>query len=252
LKDKEEATVRKNVENALNKATKSVEDLTETLEAKTSELEESAAANTEQESKIQELTTELEAAQEELKNKDEELASTVQTLEDMTKDRAAEDRMAELEDAGVVHSDTETQTAKVREMSDEDFASYKDELVSIRAAVVSELAKASETAEADAKAEEEAKKVAEEAKKAEDEKAAAEKADADAENADDETASEEEEDEESASEDDEESTVPANINPAQAAMASLNMEYIPSADVVKKYTDLGAAMAKRMQTKKEE
>lgn len=238
LNEKEEANVRKNIEDALEQATNTIDQLTTELEGKNTELSTISETASEYESKVEELTTELEAAREELKSKDEELASTNQKLEDMLKDRAAELRMAELEDAGVVNSDREAQTAKVREMSDEDFASYRDELVSIRKAVLAELEKAREKAEADAKAEEEAKKAEEKAKEDKAKETTA------ADEADKETASEE--GTETASEDEEESTAPANITPGQAAMASLNMEYIPKADVVEKYRNLGAAMAKRM------
>ena len=246
LNEKEEAKVRKNIEGALEQAATTVEELTSELEVKNTEVLAATEAASETESKIQELTSALEAAQIDLTSKDEALASANQTLEDMNKDRAAEGRMVELEDAGVVTSDKESQTAKIREMSIEDFASYRDELVSIRAAVVAELEKAHKAVEADAKAEEEAK--AEEKAKADKDKSADDTA---AKEADKDTASDKEEDTESASEEGEESTSPANITPGQAAMASLNMEYMPSADVTEKYAAFGEQMAKRMLKKED-
>jgi membrane protein involved in colicin uptake len=142
--------------------------------------------------------------------------------------------------------------AKVREMSDEDFASYKEELVSIRAAVVSELEKAREKAEADAKAEEEAaKKAAEEAKNAgkDSEKEVKKAAEEAAKKAAEEAAKAAAEGEEAASE--EESVIPAQITPGQATAAALNMEYIPGEDVMAKYAKLGQAMAAKWKKSEE-
>ena len=177
----------------------------------------------------------------------------------MKKDRAAEVRMADLEDAGVARSDRDSQVTKVREMTDEDFASYKDELVSIREAVVAELEKARNEAEANAKAEEEAAdKAAEEAKKAnpfvkkedmeDEEEDPKKKKGKKKEKCSDEDASEDAEDSEEASEE-KEATVPAHITPGQAAMASLNMEYIPSEDLMSKYAKIGEAMAEEFKKK---
>jgi len=236
--EKEEAEIRRKTEAELERAASTISDLTTSLEEKNtefSELEEKVTAN---ESRIQELESELEAAQKELETANEKLGDTEQALEDMKKDRTAVDRMAEIEDAGVVSSDREAQTAKVREMSDEDFASYKDELVSIRESVVAELAKAEEK--------EEAEEEKEEATEDTDAQAEEEAGEETAEEESEEEASEEEasEEEETASEDDE-TTTPAEITPGQAAMASLNMEYIPSDDLMSKYAKLGEAMAAR-------
>lgn len=225
---KEEEAIRKSTEEALQESATTIADLTSSLETKTDEVASLEEKLSESESAKKELEEQLEAANEELTKKGEELASITQEIEDMKKDRAAENRMAELEDAGVANTDREAQTAKVREMTDEDFASYKDELVSIRESVIAELDRAK--AEADAKAEEEAKKAEEEAAQAEEtdegEKAAAE------------------EGEESASEEEtEEKPAPAEIAPGLAAQAALNLETVPSADVKSKYEDLGRAMA---------
>ena len=66
-------------------------------------------------------------------------------------------RMAELEEAGVARKDKEAQTTKVREMSDEDFTSYKEELISIREAVLTELEETKAASEEEEVKEEEAK-----------------------------------------------------------------------------------------------
>ncbi len=262
--EKEEAEIRKRTEAELQKAASSISELTTALEGKNSEVSEYEVKLSETEARITELASELEAAKKELETANTKLAETVATLENISKDRAAEQRMAELESAGVIRSDRDSQTSKVREMTEEDFASYKDELVSIRQAVVAELEKARDKAEADAKAEEEA------AKKAADE---AEEAKKKAAPADDEKnmvmdpktgkpvmdpktgkpmmkkkCSVEEssiEEKEEASETNEEKTAPAQISMGDVAKASLNLEYLPSEDLVAKYRKLGQAMAKR-------
>ncbi len=260
--EKEEAEIRKKTEVELQKAAASITDLTAALELKNTEVAEYEVKLTESETRVTELSSELEAAKKELETANTKLAETVATLENITKDRAAEKRMAELESAGVIRADRDSQMAKVREMTEEDFASYKDELVSIRQAVVAELDKAREKAEADAKAEEEAAKKAaeEEAKKKADEevvldpktgkpvmdpktgKPMMKKKMASSEEAD---ASENKEEQASDSKEEEEKPAPAQIPLGQVAMASLNMEYLPSEDLVAKYRKMGEAMAEK-------
>ena len=239
--EKEEVKIREKTEATLKKSAETISELTLTLEEKTAEASDLEVKLSDSEAKIQELETELEAAGKELETSKEQIVKVEKEIEDMKKDRAAEQRMAELEDAGVAHSDRETQTVKVKEMTDEDFASYRDELVSIREAVVAELEKArEEKAEADAKAEE---KAAEEAEEKKEEKADEEKAE-EKEEAEEEKAEEEAEEKAAEEKKEEDTTAPAEITPGQAAMASLNMEYIPSPDLVDKYKKLGEAMAK--------
>lgn len=253
--DKEEAEIRKQTQAELEKAASTISDLTSALEEKNSEFAGMEEKLTASDARVTELESELEAAKKETEEANTKLGETEQALEDMKKDRAAELRMAELEDAGVARSDKEDQLAKVREMSDEDFASYKDELVSIREAVLAELeaskAEADAQAQAEAEETEEAKKMSkkeeeedeEDPKKAKDKKDKKEKSGEESEEASEETEEASEETEETASED--ETTTPAQITPGQAAMASLNMEYIPSEDLMSKYAKLGEAMAKR-------
>jgi DNA-binding transcriptional ArsR family regulator len=264
--EKEEAKIREKTEAELQKAATSISELTTALEEKNAEVSEFEEKASESEAKIQELTSELEAAKKELETANEKLGQSEKALEDMKKDRAAETRMSELEDAGVARSDKDSQMAKVREMTDEDFASYKDELVSIREAVVAELQKDREKAEADAKAEEEAAKKAaeeEEAKKMpkkddmmdeeEDPDMKKKKGKKKEKCAEGEEASEEsDEGEETASEEEEkETTTPAEVTPGMQAMASLNMEYHPTEDVMAKYRKFGEAMAKRWKKSEE-
>lgn len=248
--EKEEAEIRKRTEAELQRAAEAVSGLTSSLEEKNTEVAEYEEKLSDAEARIAELESELEAARKEVETANTKLGETEKALEDMRKDRAAENRMAELEDAGVARSDRDSQVSKVREMTDDEFASYKDELVSIREAVLAELNKAREKAEADAKAEEEAaKKAAEEAKKMmkkEDEDEMEDEEDPKMKKGKKkEKCSEESED---ASEE-KETTVPAHITPGQAAMASLNMEYIPSEDLMSKYAKIGEAMAEEFKKK---
>jgi hypothetical protein len=230
--EKEEAEIRKQTEEALSEAANTIDELTTSLEASNVEIAEKAEELSEANEKVQNLETELEAARaetEEFKTKAEEAESA---LEEMKKDRATELRVKELEEAGVV-SNKEAQSSKVREMSDEDFASYKDELISIREAIIAELSKPKE--------ESEAKEDAEEQKPAEEDAEEKEEGEEEEEKA-------EEEDEEKAEEDKE--VPPANIDPGQAMSAALNFEIFPSDDIIKKYTDMGKAMANLMTKKK--
>jgi chromosome segregation ATPase len=229
--EKEEAEVRKRTEEALQKSADTITELTNSLEEKSNEVVEAEEKASEYEAKIQELETELEAARKELEEANTKLAETENRIEEMKKDKAAELRMSELEEAGVAHSDKEKQTAKIREMSDEDFVAYKEELASLRKAVEAELEKtrkSQEEAEAK-KAEEEANKAEEEAKKAEKE-------------GEEEASEEGEEGEEEASEEDDE-TPPAELNPSYAAYAAMNFETGPSKNS-DKYKELGSTLAK--------
>lgn len=223
--EKEEADIRKKTEEALQKSATSISELTTALETKNAEVSAFEAVISEKDATVQQLTSELEAAKVELENANVKLMDSEKALNDMIKERAAERRMVEIEDAGVARSDRDSQMTKVKEMTDEEFASYKDELVSIREAVVKELEEARQVqAGVDAKAEEETAKKAEENSSKE--------------------ADVPEKQEEEASEKEEESTVPpVQITPGQAAMASLNMEYLPNKDIMAKYADLGKAMA---------
>jgi len=255
--EKEQAEIRKNTEAKLQEAATTISDLTSALETKNEEVAEFEEKALDAEAQIQELTSKLEAAEKELETSSAKLGELEKAFEDMKKDRAAELRMVELEDAGVARSDRDSQMEKVREMTDEDFASYKDELVSIREAIVAELDKARAEAEANAKAEEEAaNKAAEEAKKAmKDDKMTDEedkekmKKGKKKEKCEEESSETETESEDASEEAEEETTAPAQISPGQAAMASLNMEYIPSADLQAKYHEMGKAMAERLKTK---
>lgn len=226
---KEEAKQRERTEDALQKSAEAIADLTTALEERNADAEKANSKIDDQESTIEDLNSELEAAKKEITKSTDKLAETEKTIEEMKKDKAAELRMSELTEAGVALSDKEAQAAKIREMDDESFTSYKEELVSLRKAVEAELAKAGEESASE-----------------EDETIPEEEAEEAAEENDEEVPAEEEAEE--ASED----TPPVNVDPDTAIAGALNLEVMPSDDILAKYNEMGKAMAKRMTTNDEE
>lgn len=202
--------------NMIDKLNNSLEEtqsaLTQLKETSTEEIEttkeEASREISEKETKISELTEELEAAQKKVEETTNELASVKETLENLQKDQLAEARMKELVAAKVnITNEVEAQTAKVREMSDEDFASYKEERIALRKAVEAELAAATEDATDDTD--------------------------------DTETATED-------IDTDDTETPATDIPVGQALASAMNMETTVSNDVKTKYRDLGKAMADAM------
>lgn len=220
--EKEEAAMKQKTEEALQTSASTIDELTTALEEKSADLlvkEETVATLNKT---VEELKSGLEAAKLETSTVAEKLASVEAELEKMRKDKATEVRMAELETAGIVRKDKESQSAKVREMSDEEFASYRDELVAIREAVLAEMEAAKKEADEKSAADAETKLKEEEAKKAE-ASAAAAAADSSTQDAG--------------------NPPPAHIDPSKAVAAALNLETFPSDDVTAKYNKLGHAMA---------
>ena len=223
--EKEESEIRKKTETALEKSATTISDLTSSLEDKVTEMAELETKVSESEESIQSLNKELEAAREELETSQTSLKEKEQALDDMNKAKIADERMSELESAGVARAEKESQIEKIKEMSDEDFTSYKEELVYVRKAVEAELEKATK----DLQAKEEEAKKEKDTKKDEEAKADTKK---------DEEAKELESEKGKKSD-----TESANITPGQAAMASLNMEYTPDTNLMSKYAKLGEALA---------
>jgi len=230
--EKEEADMRVRTEDALNKSATTIDELTEALESKNTELVDSASKVVELEEKQTNLESELEAAKTEIEDATTKVAEAEKALDEMKKDKATDERMTQLEEAGVIRSDVETQRAKVREMDEETYTSYKEELEAVRASVLKEI-------EASDKSEEEA------AKKTKEEEAAAAAA------AEEDSNSDEGEEEASTEEDEELETPPANISPGTAISAALNMEIKPSEEITQKYASLGKAMAAALTNKNE-
>jgi len=230
---KEEAEMRELTELELQKAAKTIEDLTSVLETKKTEFSEVEVKLTEANEKVENLESELEAARAEIETSNGKLTETEKALEEMKKDEIANVRMSELEEAKVIRSDREAQIAKIREMSDEDFAAYKEELVAIRQSVVAELE--ANLADPSAPAEEETPSAVNPTEEEGSEEDAEE----------DEGASEE------GAEEDEE-TPPANVDPGDQLAAALNMETASIGDdILTKYSNLGKTMAENLKKQTE-
>lgn len=223
--EKEEAEQRKKTELALQESAEKIQELTVCLEGRNEDVANLNIKITDHESKITSLMSELEAAKKETEEANKKLVENETALNNLKKDRAAEIRMSELAEAKVVGSDKEAQLAKVREMSDEEFAAYKEERIVLRKSVIDELAA---TAAAHTEP-------------------ATPPASASEASTDTKIVTEEQTEEETASEED--VIEPANIDPGQAIAAAMNMEFIPTVDMKNKYAALGKAMASNMAKK---
>jgi chromosome segregation ATPase len=237
FKTKEESEMKRETEKALQTSANMIDELSQSLEAKDVVLEEKKAeilnlneSISDFETKITELKDEKTAFENEKEAFETEKADLTTRAEEaegkiegMEKDLLADTRLNELKEVGVAATSEkaiEDQTSKIREMSVEDFSSYKDELVAIREAIIAELG----------------------TKKGEDD------------NTDDANAGDGEDDSEEGSEEDDDDAASADdtsIDPAKAAFAALNMELVPGKDVVAKYLELGSQMANNIAERKE-
>jgi len=138
---REEADKIGKTEKALIKSAETIEELTSVLEAKNSELEVASLKISDLDNIILDLTSKLEAAKNEVGIINTKLVESDKIIDGMRKDKVAEIRMSELIAAKVVYSDKVVQVAKIREMADDEFNAYKNELVAIRQAIVKELEK---------------------------------------------------------------------------------------------------------------
>ena len=139
LSSREEADARREAEEALGVAKETFEVLKASLEAKNAKITEyeEALANldtsepTAAEVAANEKIVELEKAVEELTERAKVAEAALDTI---AREETAASRMAELTEAGVSLDEeaAEAQYAKIREMSDEDFQSYKSELVALK------------------------------------------------------------------------------------------------------------------------
>ena len=273
FKQKEEADMRKETETALTNAAETITQLNASLEAKdeTHKAEVSSLQETidSLESQLSELSNDKKALEDEKAKLDEEkeqlterAATAEKSLDDMRKDQLSKDRMEILTTAGIASTNKEAQCEKVRDMSEEDFASYKDELVSVRDFIVKELeSKTDNSPDALAAAQAaQAKKDAEEEKAKQKVLIAARLEELKLVGADivdeaeiakiqkmDDEAFASFKDEVVASIDSDDVLDP--IDPKRAIAAALNMEAEPNKDMVSKYRELGAAMADSIKSK---
>jgi chromosome segregation ATPase len=230
--EKEEVEVRKKTEEALQKSADTITELTVSLEDKEVEFTDLTEKNTANETEIQKLKTELEAAQKKVDESKEALTASEKIIEDMKKDKAAGFRMAELEELKVAHSDKDIQMAKVRDLSEDDFVAYKDELVSLRKAVENELAKTRKTEEELDETKKKEEELAEAKKKEEDLLAAKKKEEDLLAQAEKETGSD-------------------KLGPGHMALAALNLESKVTEEMSEQYQEMGKAMAALWTKKKE-
>ena len=208
-------TAGANVE-ALSTEVKDNKETITSLEEEKSALEAKlATVKSDAEDAAKEVETKLEAANTELEGVKTQFDTVSAELKDLKQEAIASTRMIEIEDAGVIREDAAAQKEKVKDMSDEDFASYKEELVSVRKSVLAEL---------------------EAANKAADSKDGDDVDGGDA----------------AASKKDEVKTPPANIDTNNGVSAALNAEISPSDDLLKEYASLGQALADDMVKKTQE
>ena len=139
LSSREEAEARLEAEEALREAKETFETLKASLEAKNAKLVEyeevlsnlDVSEPTTAEVAANEKIVELETAVVEWKQRADVAQAALDTL---AREETAAGRMSELEEAGVALDDeaAEAQYAKIRDMSDEDFQSYKSELTALK------------------------------------------------------------------------------------------------------------------------
>ena len=138
LSSKEDAEARRQAETALQEAKEVFETMKATIEAKDAKIREYEAvlANTDldptaAEVAANERVVELETSLNEWKHRAEIAEAALKTLE---LEETAAERMQSLDDAGLALNGefAEAQYVKVRGMSDDEFASYKNELVAFK------------------------------------------------------------------------------------------------------------------------
>lgn len=153
FKSKEEAEMRKSAEEALKNSAATITQLTESLEAKEKELskvEEELSLLKESVNGLEENNKTLASAKEEfdkakadfevIKMELEKRAETAESvIAEIKKEQLVKARMEELSAAGVSPTD-DAQLNKIKEMSDEEFASFKTERESLRKSILAELA----------------------------------------------------------------------------------------------------------------
>lgn len=139
LSSKEEAEARREAEEALSEAKETFEQLKAALEARDAKIAEyeQALANldttapSDAEVAANDKIVELEGQIEELTQRATVAEAALETL---AREETAASRMSELEEAGVAleGDEAEKQYAKVRDMDDDSFESYKSELVALK------------------------------------------------------------------------------------------------------------------------
>lgn len=149
FKQQEEAAMRKETEEALIQSAEKIEELTASLEAKDAEIAKLSASIEELKKTITELTDKVNELHEEkasFESEKEELIKKAEEaekeLENIKKEQLAMARFEELVDEKVAASTDDTKKAqlnKLKEMTDEEFAAYKQERIELRDQLLAQL-----------------------------------------------------------------------------------------------------------------
>lgn len=132
------------IEDSLEEANTMVTDLKETIQASATDLATKEQDNTELQAQLQELVAQVEELGEKLAKSEEdkvglETRATAAELHlsDIAKENKLKQRLCQLEEAKVAKSGEklDSQLAKVKELSDEEFASYLEDRVELRASI---------------------------------------------------------------------------------------------------------------------
>lgn len=135
-----------------------VVDLEKAAVDNTAAFEDLEKAKTELETEVSALNEQVESLNVEKAALEERASKAEGVLADMEKDQAADSRMAELAEVKVVRVNEESASAQrlqVRDMSDEEFAAYKDERVALREEILAVIAQETATEKAEVKVVEE-------------------------------------------------------------------------------------------------
>lgn len=155
LQTRLDAGIEKEVEEALKKAEQTITLLTDKLSALEKSVSDNSAALEALEKNKNEISTELAAKVEELskyaevnKQLQERADKAEAELENLKKDIRQKDRMSELDALKVsrVGASRDKQLSTIRDMSDDDFVAYKEEMVALRAEFLSTASSEQESA----------------------------------------------------------------------------------------------------------
>ena len=238
FKQQEEATMRKETEEALTQSAEKINELTASLEAKDAEVAELMASIEELEKTIAELSDKVNELNEEkasFESEKEELIKRAEEaekeLESIKKDQLAKARFEELEAEKVAASTDDAkdaQLAKLREMTDEEFAAYKQERIELRDQLLAQLEQNKVDNDTD---------TASDGSDTVDDNIQTDTADVDTSDAD--------------FDDDKDADITDDMDTAsydsmRAVASLLNLNAVPNDDMLSKYKKLGEALAQRL------
>lgn len=157
LAEKEEANRIANVEALLHDAKTTINELTQAIADKEVELSSSQEERESLQAKIEELETQLadftaklDETEKSREDMEQRATAAEKELASIAADQRLAGRMAELEEAKVIAAGEarEAQEARIKELTDEEFAAYKAERVELRNQLEAEIKAASESAAA--------------------------------------------------------------------------------------------------------